>query len=173
MAQRDEGFIVEKVMSAEQIIEDMENETLPKQPKDCFKTDPVSNNLLAWALRFEKWGVAIACVIVAFSIIVLVYDLVNLIHLIDELKELGSQAIGGLSESTISLYAERAFEIILKFGIRTVVAFAIYYFCKVLAALMLGSARRTHCMYVRTRIDEYKLRILKQSSLLTEYEEED
>jgi hypothetical protein len=170
MAKNNGRFDAEDVLSVEQVVEYLENESSPKKLDDCFKSDPVSDNLLAWALRIEKWAVVLICAIICLALIVLTYDLVVLFNAVNEAQSLGN---GSLEQSMLSLYLQSGVNSVLQFALRVLVAIIVYYVLKFVAALMLGFARKTHCMYVETKMDEFKLRMQVQNVIWNKRNDEE
>ncbi len=57
---------------------------IPKDLKDCYKTDSITQNLWGWCERLEKWGY-ILCVIMVFAgIIAIISNAVETAQLLDE-----------------------------------------------------------------------------------------
>lgn len=54
--------------------------------KECFETDPVSNNLWVWCERLEKWGLRICIVLAILGFITIISDALEASRLIDELN---------------------------------------------------------------------------------------
>lgn len=58
---------------------------IPKEFRDCYKTDGITQNLWLWSERLEKWGFRFCLVLGIIGIISIISDGVQTAQLIDEL----------------------------------------------------------------------------------------
>jgi len=59
---------------------------VPKNFKECYTTDPVSENLWSWSERLERWGALICFIMVIVGIVEILTNAIEASNLLDELN---------------------------------------------------------------------------------------
>lgn len=60
------------------------NKKIPKDFKDCYKTDNVTNNLWIWCERIERWGFRICIALLIIGLITIISNAVETAQLLEQ-----------------------------------------------------------------------------------------
>ena len=110
---------------------------IPKDLKECCKTDAITHNLWVWCERLERWGFRICIALAVIGIITIISNAVETVQLLDELNIDMGEIRTAAAEYGIEI--KSIFEIVVE-GILTWTFYCFLEYCTYhVLALLIGS----------------------------------
>ena len=146
-------FFAEQPKTMVKVAVELETETAPKSVEDCFKQEPVSNNLLAWAVKLDLWSKTSFLLISVAAVIVTVCRIIGLVLSLEVWEyQQGERA-------AMTLATAEFIDIVLGVVFFAIAGVAVNIILRISAALMSNVARKTQLKWAQVRMEEYKLRM--------------
>lgn len=149
-------FFAEQTKSMVKVAVELETETAPKSIEDCFKQEPISNNLLAWAVKLDLWSKTSAVLISVAAVIVTVCRIVGLVLNLEVWEHQQGE------KAAMTLATAEFIDILLGVVYFVIVGVAVNVVFRIAAALMSNAARKTQLKWAQVRMEEYKLRMMEK-----------
>ena len=144
-------FFAEQPKSMVKVAVEIESEMEPKGVEDCFKQEPISNNLLGWAVKLDFLSKTVFAFVMWVGFIVSACRIFSL-YINPELL-----VIKYSSNAAEIMIIYEYINIIFTFAIFVICAVLLRFLCRISAALLSGYARNTQCRYAMMRMEELKI----------------
>ncbi len=145
------------------------DKTIPKDLKDCYKTDSITQNLWSWCERLERWGYILCVIMVFVGIIAIISNAVETAQLLDEYNIDTYEIRELMAEEGIKV--KSVFEVVVE----DIIKWSLYCFLEYCAyhilALLIGSLA-TIVQHTKISANIALYNSAKAESISDDYEEE-